>query len=107
MRLIDGTDWTDVTPEMPPIFGGLAPMFEVAGALAAAAVMFIATLAALFILIKADKGGPVLAYAAAVLLSVVVSAMRADWSALVYSVLVLPAFFGIRWLFRKISARLF
>lgn len=104
MRLIDSTDWPEITPEFPAPLAGIA---DVLGAVLAGVILFVATMAALFILIKADKGGPVLAYAAAVLLSVVVSAMRADWSTLVYAVLVLPAFFGIRWLFRKISAHLF
>ncbi|MBT2497466.1 hypothetical protein J7E45_17815 [Microbacterium sp. ISL-59] len=105
MKWIDGTDWNDIKPEFPaPILGGLV---EVAGSLLAAAVMFVATLAALFILIKreGEKSGPVLSYAAAVLLSVLVSAVRADWSTLVYVVLILPAFFGFRWLFRRMTSR--
>lgn len=105
MKWIDGTDWNDITPEFPaPILGGFV---EVAGSLLAAAVMFVATLAALFILIKreGEKGGAVLAYAAALIVSAPLSAMRADWSTLVYVVLILPAFFGFRWLFRRMTSR--
>ncbi|MBT2486931.1 MULTISPECIES: hypothetical protein [unclassified Microbacterium] len=94
----------DITPLIPAPILGIADFL---GDLMVAAVLFVATMAALFIFIKPanEKGGAALSYAAAVLLSAVVSAFRADWAILVYAVLLLPAFFVIRWLLRRITTR--
>ena len=99
---LDGTDFPDIQPVMPPFLEG--PL-EVVGAIATGIVLTVATVAALLILIRTDKGGPVLSYGAAVLVSAMLSAIRENWWIAGYAVLILPAFYGIRWLFRLISDR--
>lgn len=102
MTFMEDVDWPEISPVMPPFLEG--PL-EVVGALATGIALTIVTVAAILILVKADKGGPVLTYAGAVLISIMLAAIREQWLIAAYAVLVLPAFYGIRWLFRKISTR--
>lgn len=100
MTWIDGTDWTDITPEMPPFLAG--PL-EVVGAIATAIALTIVTVSALLILVRYDKGGPVLWFGGAVLASLILAAIRGDWFVAAYAVLILPAYIGIRWIYRRFS----
>lgn len=100
MMLLDGTDWPDITPVMPPFLAG--PL-EVLGAIATGIALTVVTVSALLILVRHDKGGPVLAFGGSVLVSLVLAAMRGDWVIAAYAVLILPAFLGIRWLYRRFS----
>ncbi|MFS0852545.1 hypothetical protein [Microbacterium sp. 179-I 3D4 NHS] len=100
---MDGTDWRDIGPVYPaPI---LDPLLGPLGVVGAGAVLVVSTLTALLILIKpeGEKSSPAFLYAAMVLVGVLISVARADWSTLVYAVLILPAFIGIRWLYRKLT----
>lgn len=100
MMRLDGTDWTDITPQMPPFLAG--PL-EVLGAIATGIALTVVTVSALLILVRYDKGGPVLWFGGSVLVSLILAAMRGDWVIAAYAVLILPAFIGIRWLYRRFS----
>lgn len=104
MRLIDDTDWTDITPTYP---SPLDPIADIFGVIAAGLLLTVAFMSALIFMLRPtnEKAGPLLLHLAAVLLSLFVAVLRMEWLAFLFTVLILPLFIGIRWTYRRIADR--